>query len=267
MIVTGATGGVGKAFCSLLADKGFNLLITDREISSISELASGIEKQYDKSVETFVCDMTNETVRNDFYQYIKNTDRHYHGLINVAGIDSEGQFSTKDYEKINMIMQLNMISTTENIHKILPYRDPDTPFLIINVSSLAAFQPMPYKAMYSASKRFIVQLTLGIREELKREGVLMSVLCPGGMPTNPLTIQRIEKQGFFGKITTLDTTKVVTITYKKAMSGKAIIIPGFFNKLLFFLTKLIPETVIARMLQKKWSKVLYMRCGSLSPKD
>lgn len=267
MIVTGATGGVGKAFATNLAKKGYHLLLTDQNIDSLEELAIGLQKQYLIKVIPFACNLASQEDRDRFYRKIESTALSFSGLINVAGIDSEGKFSTKDSEKIRTIMNLNMVSVTDNIHHIIAYREQNQPFYIINVSSLAAFQPMPYKALYSASKRYLVQLSLGIREELKQDNIHVSVLCPAGMPTTRLVMDRIAFQGFFGQLTTMNTTDVVEYCLKQAMKDKAIIIPGFINQVIHFLSKLLPQTVVATMVEKKWKKVLLKRCGTLSPNE
>ena len=89
-------------------------------------------------------------------------------LINVAGIDHEGLFCDQSREQIRTILRLNIEGTLEMTHALLELRDASTRFLVVNTASLAAFSPMPHKATYAASKRFLLDFSLALREEFAR---------------------------------------------------------------------------------------------------
>ncbi len=127
----------------------------------------------------------------------------FSGLINVVGQEFEGRFLERSREEIFYMLQLNLHVMVDLTHEILVMRDETSRFLLINVSSLAAFFPMPYKVLYAATKRFILNFSLALRKEIETFGNV-TVLCPGGLPPNSEAMKKIFLQGFWGKMTAHD---------------------------------------------------------------
>ena len=262
-MITGATGGLGKAFCIVCAQRGISLFLTDLSNKSLNDLATGLKNEYDIDVRVFACDLTRDSERDRLFQYIGREDLHFSGLINVAGLDIEGSFVSLSPCNIRTIVKLNILATSEVIQNILPYRIQYERFMIINVASQAAFQPMPYKAMYSASKRFLLQLSLALREELRPYKVTVTALCPSGMPTTSESVDGIDAQGFLGQITAKNVGDVAEEAFCCAERGKAIVIPGKINRVLKACTSLMPQTWVAHLLRTRWSKALQKRRGTV----
>jgi short-subunit dehydrogenase len=183
-------------------------------------------------------------------------------LINVAGLDYEGPFSERTLEQIRTILRLNIEANLEMTFGILKLRDKRQPFRLINVSSLAAFYPMPVKAMYAASKRFLLDFSLALREELRRIGGTVTALCPAGMPTNTLCIRAIDAQGLIGRLTTKNVGFVAARTIDHALKGHAVYIPGTLNRMLKFLGNLVPPTLVARLVGRRWDAAHKKNCFS-----
>ncbi len=266
VLITGATGGLGKAFVIECASRGWDLFLTDRYQSQLDTLAACVRSTYDVTVTSKSCDLAEVDSRNQFIDYINTMGYHFKMLINVAGVDHEGRFMDQSASQIQSILRLNIESTVSLTHAILPLRHPLEPFHLINVASLAAFYPMPIKAVYAASKRFLVDFSFALREELRSAGISVTVLCPAGMPTNRECIKAIEGQGFAGQITTMDVGRVAYLTLNAALAGKAVLIPGRINSLLQFLGELIPPSLIAHQIGIRWDSVRKRRIkqGSLS---
>ena len=130
------------------------------------------------------------------------------------------------------VLKVNLLANMDMTHEILQLRDTARTFRLINVCSMAGFYPMPFKATYAATKRFLMDFSLALREEIKDFGTV-TALCPGGMPTTDECMRAIFAQGFWGWATTVDPPgKVAEQTLKMALRGKAMYIPGFGNKLL-----------------------------------
>jgi short-subunit dehydrogenase len=136
------------------------------------------------------------------FDWITAEEMRFRGLINVAGLDHEGFFMEREGAEITGILRLNIESTLLMIQSLLACRDHAVPFRIINVSSLGAYFAMPVKATYAASKRFLLDFSLAVRNELRDENVTVTVLCPAGLPTNDVCIRAIEAQGLMGQLTT-----------------------------------------------------------------
>jgi uncharacterized protein len=254
-LITGATGGLGKALAVECASRGWDLFLTDRSAALLETLAVGLRNTYGVKVITSACDLTDARMRAGLFDQIRAAAVHLTVLINVAGIDHEGLFFEQSSLQIQTILRLNIEGTLAMIQAALPYREPRKTFRIINVSSLAAFYPMPVKATYAASKRFLLDFSLALREEVRHLGVTVTVLCPAGMPTNPECIQAIEAQGWAGQITTVDTGRVANQTLNAALAGKAIVIPGQVNRALQLLGTMIPPSIVAALIRNRWTAV------------
>jgi hypothetical protein len=174
------------------------------------------------------------------------------GLINVAGLDFEGAFFEQSCQDIRTILRVNIEGTLEMIHSAVPLRDPCAPFRIINVASLAAFYPMPVKATYAASKRFLLDFSRALADEVREMGITVTVLCPAGLPTTPEVIRSIEAQGLMGQLTTQNIGSVANETLNAALRGQQVVIPGALNRLLQMAGSLVPASLLVRLIGSRW---------------
>ena len=167
VFITGAAGGLGKAFSLECAARGWDLFLTDLSGTALPSLSEGLTHAYGVRVLWRAADLTDNVSRSELYDYLRENGLSFRFLINVAGLDYEGAFSERQPEQIRTLIRLNIEANLETTYAILALRDPTVPFRIINVASLAAFYPMPLKAMYASSKRFILHFSLALREELR----------------------------------------------------------------------------------------------------
>ncbi|MPN16757.1 hypothetical protein SDC9_164102 [bioreactor metagenome] len=117
---------------------------------------------------------------------------------------------------------------------------------------------MPLKATYAASKRFLLDFAISLRQELKSQNVNVLTLCPGGMVTTKEAMEGIAAQGFWGSATTNPIEIVARKTLDRALSGKGIYIPGGLNRVLAFFGKIIPSSWIAEIVYRRWNHVQKM---------
>jgi short-subunit dehydrogenase len=251
-MITGAAGGLGGAFARDCAARGYHLYLTDLNPAG-EKLATALAETNGVEVRFRVCDLTNPQARQDFIDLLRADGVRFWGLINVAGTEYQGAFLRKSRQQILTILRLNIESALDMTHGLLGLRDPVQRFRIINVSSLGAFYPMPYKATYSSTKRFLLNFSLALGEEIREFGTV-TALCPAGLPTKPDQIKRIQAQGWWGKITTMDPGVVAHHTMDAALTGKKVYIPGFTNRLLQRLSAWIPVNIIVRLIGKRWSE-------------
>ena len=250
--ITGATGGLGKAFAAECASRGLDLFLTDLREEDLAMLAQGLERSYGVRVLTHAANLTEATSRAGMFDRIRSEAWKFRGLLNVAGLDYEGLFYERSPEEISAIVRLNIEATLIVTHTLLDSRDPAIPFRIVNVSSLAAFFSMPVKATYAASKRFLLDFSLALRNELREQNVTVTALCPAGLPTTAGCIDAIEAQGIMGQLTTEDIGKVAHETIEAALRGRAVVIPGFLNQAIKWLGGLVPPILIAELVGTRW---------------
>jgi hypothetical protein len=221
-------------------------------VERLAILASGLERSYGVRVLYHEGDLIDPDSLAAMFRNMAAQGLRFRGLINVAGTDHEGVFLERSPAEIVGILRLNIEATLIVTHALLQQRDQAITFRIINVSSLAAFFSMPVKATYAASKRFILDFSLALRNELREQNVTVSVLCPAGLPTTEGCIAAIESQGIMGQLTTEDIGKVAHQTVEAALRGQAIVIPGFLNRLIRWLGGWVPASSIADLVGSRW---------------
>jgi short-subunit dehydrogenase len=251
-LITGATGGLGKAFAVECASRGWDVFLTDLQEPRLAMLARGLAHAYGVEARHHAADLTNADSRCELFERIRTQGLKFQGLINVAGLDHEGLFVERSQQEISAIVRLNIEATLIMTHTLLEFRNEALPFRIINVSSLAAFFSMPVKATYAASKRFLLDFSLALRNELCDQNVTVTVLCPAGLPTSDDCISAIEAQGLMGQLTTEDIGKVANETIEAALHGRAIVIPGLLNRALKWLGGLVPPVSLAELIGLRW---------------
>lgn len=259
VLITGAAGGMGKAFAVECASRGWDLYLTDLRQDALQSLACGLHNTYGVQVITRPCDLTDSAARADLFDGIRAARLRFWALINVAGTDFEGPFYEQDRQHIRTIIRLNVEGTLEMTHALLEFRDPMATFRIINVASLAAFYPMPVKATYAASKRFLLDFSLALNEEVRGLGASVTALCPAGLPTTPECIAAIEAQGLLGQLTTQDTGAVAAATLDRALKGRKVYIPGLLNQCLQVVGSLVPSAWVTALIGSRWKSARQSR--------
>jgi short-subunit dehydrogenase len=252
VLITGATGGLGRAFAVECASRGWDVFLTDLNPDMLDTLAGGLRRAYAVRVLCQPCDLTDPASRVALFERIRAEQLCFWALLNIAGLDFEGLFHQRTRQQIRTIIRLNIEGTLETTHALLEFRDRWAPFRIITVASLAAFYPMPVKATYAASKRFLLDFSLALREEVRPLGATVTVLCPAGMPTTAENVEAIQAQGWLGQITTCNVGTVAAQTLDAALKGQAVVIPGLINHAVRALGWLAPATLAASVIGNRW---------------
>jgi short-subunit dehydrogenase len=236
------------------ASRDWNLYLTDLDSEKLERLAKGLTRSFGVKILHNRCDLVDPESREVFWQHVQNLGIRFHMLINVAGVDFEGAFLSRNYQELETIIRLNVEATVMMTRRMLEFRDLNDRTFIINVSSLAGFYPMPLKAVYAATKRFLLDFSRAMHKELRRENVRMLALCPAGLATRKDTINSIQSQGFAGEITTIQTGKVAARTINRALAGYSVYIPGLVNQLLKTFGSVVPVDWVAWMIMRRWTK-------------
>jgi len=255
VMITGAAGGLGRAFAMECAARGHDLLLTDLSAEGLGRVSQGIRRLYGVRVFEKSCDITDERAVDELIAYANGAGLRLDMLLNVAGLDREGGFLERGFGDISAILRVNVEATLRVTHRALSLRRADGRFHIVFVSSLASMYPMPLKATYAASKRFLLDFSIALGRELERENVSVLALCPGGMPTRDDCIRAIEAQGFWGRATTTALETVTRRTIAKALRGKKVYVPGTVNLLFSILGRVVPPLAVAKLVYRRWSGV------------
>ncbi|MHB1119861.1 MAG: SDR family NAD(P)-dependent oxidoreductase [Bellilinea sp.] len=254
VLITAAAGGLGKAFAAECASRGWDLFLTDIRSDLLKPLAEGLTRMYPVKVAYFPADLTVAEDRDILWREIDRLGLCFNFIINIAGMEYEGAFSERSIDELRTILRLNVEAGVEMTSQVLRRRVPDSPLYILNVSSLAGFYPMPMKAVYAASKRFIIDYSLALREELRSSGGHVTVLCPAGLPTSERSIKGIERQGIIGQITMKNVGAVAYRAIQLTLADRPVYIPGFVNRFVHFVSSFVPPGWKTTFIWRRWHK-------------
>ncbi len=251
--VSGSTGGIGKAFSIELAKRGNNLFLTGRSQEKLDKLKKDL-LQINSDIDIIVCpsDLTKEEERNNLLEIIKNKNISIDRICNVAGVDIQKAFTDYTIEKVLFQIRVNVEATISLTHELLKYKSDKLE--IVTISSMSGVSPMPYFAIYSATKCCLTNFFTALHYELKGENVNCTVVLPGGVPTRPDIIEDINGQGLWGKLSSQSPQKVALKALKAVKKNKIKLIPGFFNKFLYCIMKIVPKKITLRFIARRWKK-------------
>ncbi len=251
--ISGATGGIGGAFTESLASRGDNLFLTGRSAQKLDALKCKICAKYEGiNVEVFPCDLTSETERAKMVCYIDQQGITFSKIINVAGVDIQKAFTDYTQEKVRFQIRVNVEATICLTHELLNRREKECE--VVTISSMSGASPMPYFALYSATKSSLINFFTSLHYELKKEGVKVTVVMPGGVPTREDIIEDIKGQGLWGKLSSKSPEFVAEKSLKAVKKNKIKYIPGGFNKFLYFVMKIVPNRICLSFIARRWKK-------------
>ena len=248
-LITGASEGIGLELAKLFARDKHNLIIVARSIDKLNRAKEGLETEYKVKVETLSIDLAVDNSCEKIYDFVDKKNIIVDNLINNAGIGSFGYFNDGEEKFHEEIININIKSLTNLTKYFLKDMVKRKEGRIMNVASTAAFISGPKMAMYYATKAYVLSLTEALHEEGKVQGVTVSCLCPGPVRTSFQERAGIKKAEGAKKYL-MDANKVAKIAYKDLNKGKAIIIPGFKNKILILGNKFIPRAISRKIILK-----------------
>ena len=199
-LITGASQGLGRALAEECARRRMHVLLVALPRTGLRELGAAIAARYGVECHYLEQDLTDPSGPEQVAHWVAAHGWHLRVLINNAGVSTHGLFEDTSLESNELMMNLNMAAVVRTTHLLIPTLKSHRPSYILNVASLAAMGPMPYMPVYAASKAFVFSFTLALRKELQRSGIRVSVLCPGGMPTNGDAARRIGANGWGGRL-------------------------------------------------------------------
>lgn len=240
ILITGASSGIGEEFACQFAAAGKSLVLSARRKDRLSALCAKLKKNYKIDADYIVCDLSKKTGPSELIEKIKSNDWQVAGLVNNAGFGEMGPFAALPLDRQLDIIQVNVASLVELAHRMIPMLKTQNDAFIINVASTSAFQAGPGMAVYFASKAFVLSFSEALHNELKKEGITVSTLCPGATETEFSGIASMEKSKLF-KYSPMRSQDVVKIAI--ANKNKAIVITGLRNVILMTLGKFSPRAL------------------------
>jgi uncharacterized protein len=252
-LVTGASSGIGEVLAQCFARAGHDVILVARSADKLKSLASALEAAHGISALALSADLSVAGAAAALFEVLQAKQRHVDVLVNCAGVLYQGSFLGMDAAKHQQIIDLNISGVTAMLSAFLPdmvaRAGVDSPKRVLNVASIAAFQPIPTLASYAASKAYVLSLSESLAEELKGTGVTVTALCPGMTATHMLS----AAAGANNKVSRIpsfmvgDVNEVAQAGFDACMKGQAICVPGAINLATTLATRATPKWLVRKV--------------------
>lgn len=247
-LITGASSGIGEAFARRLAADGYDLFLVARSEDKLKSLCLELKNKHSINTDFFAVDLSSNSSDEKVFDKTNEKGFEIGLLINNAGFGSMGDFAELPVERELEMIDLNVRSLVGLTHRYLAGMRERKSGTIINVSSAAGFQPIPFMATYAATKSFVTSFSEAIAEENRLFGIQVLALCPGSTKTNFFDASSIDR---VTQAKGQQTAEEVVETAISAMNGKrAKIVSGWTNYIVAAATNFVPNSLIAKTLAK-----------------
>lgn len=247
-LVTGASAGIGRELALVFAEQGHDLVVVARTRSRLEELADEVTERFGRRVEVIDLDLAAEGSARRLYDETVARGLDVEILVNNAGAAALEPFVECDPATISAIVSLNVVAATELLRLFAGDMVARGRGRILNVASVAGFQPTPRMAVYGATKAYLLSLSEALAEELDGSGVSISVLCPGFTDTELVRHigEDIGHPDFVPSFFMLDAAEVAREGYAACMSGEVVHINGRSYELMVQWLRLQPRWFVRK---------------------
>jgi short-subunit dehydrogenase len=240
-VVTGASAGLGVDFARQLSKRGHRLVLVARRKDRLQALAKELG-----NARALAIDLSTKGAAAKLMADLQAKGEVVDLLVNNAGFGLIGRFAKLDADREREMIDLNVGTLTDLCRAVAPGMIERRSGGIINVASTAAFQPGPRMAVYFATKAFVLSLTEALHEELKPHGVKVTCLCPGPTRTEFGDVAGFGGNGLFDKVA-MESPDVVAAGLKGLDRNKAVVVPGFVNKIVASSGRFAPRSVVRKI--------------------
>jgi uncharacterized protein len=252
-LVTGASSGIGKAIAYEFARKKKNLVLIALPHTGLKEVVKDLCENYCLNVHAFEVDLTAPKAPEIVFNWCINYNITIDILVNNAGIGNIGAFENTPTDTICTMINLNAKALVMLSHQFIPMMKKNKRSFLLNVGSLASFMPVPNKSVYAATKSFVYAFSYALRLELQPYSISVSCLCPGGTSTSPEAREIIEKlnanSAFIQK-----PEEVARVAVQELLNGTFRIIPGWHNRVAYYLSQWLPEAGVCWIVQRVFNR-------------
>ncbi len=251
-LITGASSGIGEAFARRLAAEKHNLYLVARSGDKLRALCDELSQKHDISANYLSVDLIEVDSDLAVFEATEKEGIEIEWLINNAGFGSMGDFAKLDLERELEMIELNITAVVALTHHYLGKMRERGTGTIINVSSAAGFQPLPFFATYSATKAFVTSFTEAIAEENRPFGIRVLALCPGTTETGFFEAAGIDDPIKMKGVQTPD--QVVDAALSALKRGRTKIVSGWANYMVASVVNVLPNSLITRVAGKPLRK-------------
>jgi len=247
-LITGASSGIGEVLAKNFARGGYNLVLVARNENKLDDLAEQIRNDTQVKVWVEPADLSCRDAAKKLASKLSKQEIEIEILVNCAGVLEHGSFVDLSENSHQGIIDLNVSGLTNMLTQFIPPMVARGKGRVLNVASIAAFQPVPSLATYAATKAFVLSLSESLAEELAGTGVSITALCPGITATN--MVEKAEKESSGLKIPGFivgDVEDVAAEGYRACLKGEVICVPGAVNLAATVMGRATPKWLLRRL--------------------
>ncbi|OYU46083.1 MAG: short-chain dehydrogenase [Burkholderiales bacterium PBB4] len=248
-LITGASSGIGEVLAQRCAAAKYDVVLVARSVDKLQALAIDLHRQYGVAATVLAADLAQAGAAESLAQKLKRKKCQVALLINCAGVLHQGGFAGMASGQHRSMIDLNISGLTAMLSAFLPGMVAQGHGRVLNVASVAAFQPIPTLATYAATKAYVLSLSESLAEELRGSGVTITTLCPGITATQMFAQASSENE----KLQTLpgfligDVQDVADQGLAACLRGDAICVPGAINQAAVIASRSTPKWLVRRI--------------------
>jgi short-subunit dehydrogenase len=243
-LITGASRGIGAEYARALAARGYDLLLVARDEAALRSLAETLSEEFERSVETAVIDLAKPGAAQQLYRAAQSQGPRVDLLVNNAGFGFFGEFARMSPAALEAMLRLHVVTVVETIRLVLPDMIARRSGGIITVASVAGFMPIPYMAVYAATKSFLIAFSQALAEEVRPYGVSVQACCPGSTATE---FHRRAGSEPHDPVGLQSPPEVVRVSLSRIGSGPVVVPTGFTGRFVRLVRSFLPDRLWARL--------------------
>jgi len=246
VLITGASSGIGLELAKCFAADGCRLVLVARNTKALQSLAAELQQTHKIETLVLTADLSLPETPARIFKELQGRGIMVDVLVNNAGFGALGAFAELPLQWQLEMLQVNIAALTELTGLFLPGMLQRRRGGILNVSSVAGFEPGPGMAIYHATKAYVLSFTEALSEETTGTNVTVTALCPGPTTTNFGNVANSQKKRRLKKIPKMSAEKVAQCGHHAFRKSRVLAIPGLCNRLLVFLVKILPRRYVRK---------------------
>jgi short-subunit dehydrogenase len=243
-LVTGASSGIGAEFARQLAARGMHLVLTARRQPLLAQLAAELHQAHGTKTEIIIADLSNPAEPARLLQEVESRGIMIELLVNNAGFGYIGALDAVDVNRVLEMLRVNVSALTELTLRVLPKMVERGHGGVINVASVAGFQPVGYMGAYAASKAYVLHLSEALWGEARERGVTVTALCPGTTRTEFFDVSGVPN--FLERRSSQDVKQVVRAGLKAFEKRRQYVVSGWKNYILSLLVRIATRATVVK---------------------
>jgi uncharacterized protein len=257
ILITGASAGIGTELARQLAQRGHGLTLVARRQDRLDEIAGELRSAHGVDVDVHACDLADEDGRAALIAALQSAGKHVAAVCNNAGYGTFGKFWELPREGETNQVRLNCLALVDLTHAFLPAMVQRGEGAILEVGSMAAFQPIPWNSTYAATKAFVLSFTEGVSAELAGTGVSVTVLCPGPVNTEFSEVAGVaDEHSSLPHFLTQEADEVAQAGIDGMLEGKRVVFTGLPHRVMAQAGRFTPRMGLLPVMNKIGTRTL-----------